>query len=186
MTREEAIIELKRKITCTVGGLSKEEYNATVMAIEALSADRLHHIENNAKVNDLVFRPSAEHKNCWDCNKVNMAYKSGKIDAENGKTDCTDFIYWIRKVVADEELWELNAVGYGEIICRKLVKIGALATTEKPPYYYVPSVSAERVGVWEHKDGVFGAVYCSMCGYELKENDTNYCPNCGARMKNKK
>ena len=58
-------------------------------------------------------------------------------------TDCTDFIHWISKVVADEELWELNAVGYGEIICRKLVKIGALATTEKPPYYYVPSVSVK-------------------------------------------
>lgn len=56
--------------------------------------------------------------------------------------DCTDFIDWIRKVVADEELWDLNAVGYGEIICRKLVEIGALATTEKPPYYYVPSADA--------------------------------------------
>lgn len=40
MTREEAIIELKKKITCTIGGLSKNEYNATVMAIEALSSDR--------------------------------------------------------------------------------------------------------------------------------------------------
>lgn len=40
MTREEAIIELKRKITCTIGGLSKEEYNATVMAIEALKEPR--------------------------------------------------------------------------------------------------------------------------------------------------
>ena len=69
-------------------------------------------------------------------------------ERENVGTDCTDFIHWISKVVADEELWELNAVGYGEIICRKLVKVGALATTEKPPYYYVPSVSAERVGEW--------------------------------------
>ena len=39
MTREEAIIELKKKITCTIGGLSKEEYNATVMAIEALQRE---------------------------------------------------------------------------------------------------------------------------------------------------
>ena len=36
MTKEEAIIELKKKITCTIGELSKDEYNATVMAIEAL------------------------------------------------------------------------------------------------------------------------------------------------------
>ena len=40
MTREEAIIELKKKITCTIGGLSKEEYNATVMAIEALNREQ--------------------------------------------------------------------------------------------------------------------------------------------------
>lgn len=106
----------------------------------------------------------------------------------NMGTDCTDFIDWIRKVVADEELWELNAVGYGEIICRKLVKIGALATTEKPPCHYVSRADAVQ-GEWINQDN--GAFYpyecsncheqpfCDDCGYHL----TNYCPNCGARMK---
>lgn len=47
----------------------------------------------------------------------------------------------------------------------------------------LPSVSAERVGKWfqeEHKD-----YKCSICGTEQWDN-TSYCPNCGARMENKK
>ena len=44
-------------------------------------------------------------------------------------------------------------------------------------------VSAERSGEWlqeEHKD-----YKCSVCGEE-QWDDTDYCPNCGARMENKK
>ena len=109
-------------------------------------------------------------------------------ERENVGTDCTDFIHWISKVVADEELWELNAVGYGEIICRKLVKVGALATTEKPPYYYVPSVSAERSGEWiyNNKIGTFKIFTCSLCGVNMETDQWNYCPNCGARMESAK
>lgn len=46
------------------------------------------------------------------------------------------------------------------------------------------SVDAEPVrhGHWDVKDGVYGVAYCSDCGYELKANDTNYCPSCGAKM----
>ena len=39
------------------------------------------------------------------------------------------------------------------------------------------------MGEWLARDCVFGVVYCSECGYELKQNDTHFCPNCGARMK---
>ncbi|MBQ0014681.1 MAG: hypothetical protein KBS82_05085 [Oscillospiraceae bacterium] len=41
-----------------------------------------------------------------------------------------------------------------------------------------PVVHAE----WEHKDGIYGVAYCSNCDFELKYNNTNYCPNCGAKM----
>ena len=103
--------------------------------------------------------------------------------------DCTDFIDWIRKVVADEELWDLNAVGYGEIICRKLVEIGALATTEKPPYYYVPSADAEQ-GEWiMHGEPPWFVRECSECGTKWHhwsgDSNPNYCGHCGARMENK-
>ena len=37
-----------------------------------------------------------------------------------------NFIYWLRETVLDEEDWNLNADAYGEIICRKLKKLGYL------------------------------------------------------------
>ena len=45
---------------------------------------------------------------------------------------------------------------------------------------HAPTVEPERkTGHWiEH----YGDSKCSECGYELKIYDTNYCPNCGARM----
>ena len=47
----------------------------------------------------------------------------------------------------------------------------------------LPSVTPkEKTGKWIYKQGIFGAVYCSKCDFELKTNNTKYCPNCGARM----
>lgn len=43
--------------------------------------------------------------------------------------------------------------------------------------------SADNTAEWIIKDGIFGVAYCSKCDYELHTNDTNYCPNCGRRMK---
>ena len=37
-------------------------------------------------------------------------------------------------------------------------------------------------GKWITKPNVYGVAFCSECGFELKINDTNYCPNCGAKM----
>ena len=60
----------------------------------------------------------------------------------------------------------------------------------------IPSVSAERVGVWEHKPSKSGEWIwwqCSKCGaviYSESEADRKihhaYCGVCGARMENKK
>lgn len=47
----------------------------------------------------------------------------------------------------------------------------------------LPFVEPERkTGKWIAKDGVYGVTYCSECDYEMRLNDTNYCPNCGAKM----
>lgn len=52
------------------------------------------------------------------------------------QTDCTEFLMWLVEVVLDEEDWELNAVAYGEIIARKLKKLGLLEP--KDGYYIRP------------------------------------------------
>ena len=44
--------------------------------------------------------------------------------------------------------------------------------------------SADRPkGEWVNEEGVYGAAYCSECNYELRVNNTNFCPNCGADMR---
>jgi len=39
-----------------------------------------------------------------------------------------------------------------------------------------------RKGHWLHRPHVYGVTYCSICDFELKIDNTNYCPNCGAKM----
>lgn len=47
----------------------------------------------------------------------------------------------------------------------------------------LPSAQPERIrGRWIEKLHVHGVAYCSLCDYELHTNDTNFCPNCGAKM----
>ena len=75
-------------------------------------------------------------------------------------------------------------------------RVGDLAEKEKweQCMEYVnklPSVSAERVGVWEHNE-MFKkeVIFCSECGLPFRLWDKNdiwhYCPNCGTRMENTK
>ena len=48
----------------------------------------------------------------------------------------------------------------------------------------MPSVTPQepRKGYWLHRPHVYGVTYCSICDFELKIDNTNYCPNCGAKM----
>ena len=48
----------------------------------------------------------------------------------------------------------------------------------------LPSAQPERkTGRWIEKPHVHGVAYCSLCDYELHTNDTNFCPKCGADMR---
>ena len=42
---------------------------------------------------------------------------------------------------------------------------------------------APRKGHWVTRPHVFGVAYCSECGFELKIDNTIFCPNCGADMR---
>lgn len=46
-----------------------------------------------------------------------------------------DFVFWLAEQVLDEEMWELNASAYGEIIARKLQKCGILKCVDE--HYHV-------------------------------------------------
>ena len=99
--------------------------------------------------------------------------------------DCTDFIEWLVDRVLDETIWEYNSVAYGEIICRKLEKLGVLEVTEEPSYYIRPSADAVK-GEWKHT--ITGQPYCSNCEYVFGEDEEfspfwKYCPMCGMRTK---
>lgn len=41
----------------------------------------------------------------------------------------------------------------------------------------------QRKGHWVAKPHVFGVGYCSECDFELRIDNTNFCPNCGADMR---
>ena len=46
-----------------------------------------------------------------------------------------------------------------------------------------PSAQPERKrGKWILKPNIYGVAYCSECDFELHINNTNFCPNCGAKM----
>ena len=48
--------------------------------------------------------------------------------------DCTDFLCWLLEEIMDEENWEINADANGEIIARKLKKLGLLDSKDR---YYI-------------------------------------------------
>ena len=55
------------------------------------------------------------------------------ISALTEHKDCTDFLCWLLEEIMDEENWEINAEADGEIIARKLKKLGLLDS--KDGYY---------------------------------------------------
>ena len=43
--------------------------------------------------------------------------------------------------------------------------------------------SVENKGEWQHDGNRWkNRFICSVCGYKLFDEPTNYCPNCGAKM----
>lgn len=63
---------------------------------------------------------------------IGMATEALSAEAET--VDCTEFIRWLTETVMDDGMWELNAVAYGEVIARKLTKLGVLEVKDR---YYI-------------------------------------------------
>ena len=86
--------------------------------------------------NDLISRQDAidEIRTCRFV--VDAIEKIRGLPSAQPKTgrDCTDFVRWLMDEVMDEENWQMNAVANGEIICRKLKKLGMLDVVDG---YYI-------------------------------------------------
>lgn len=107
------------------------------------------------------------HTESWICDALDMAIEALSSDA----VDCTDFIEWLVDRVLDETIWEYNSVAYGEIICRKLEKLGVLEVTEEPSYYIRPSADAVQ-GEWLDGWEVIRELSETRCMYNcFDEND---------------
>ena len=155
------------------------------------------HTEKGEPMDDLISRQAAIRWVKTECNpygKPTLDYESGKRVIEHMEQmpsaqpkigrDCTDFIRWLMDEVMDEENWQMNAVANGEIICRKLKKLGMLDVVDG---YYVKT---QETGEWIKLDmhAHLADHKCTSCGQEcyvptcMGDPLYDYCPNCGAKM----
>ena len=87
-------------------------------------------------MDDLISRQAAidEIRKCrFVVDAIEKIRGLSSAQPETGR-DCTNFVRWLMDEVMDEENWQLNAVANGEIICRKLKKLGLLDVVDG---YYV-------------------------------------------------
>ena len=134
------------------------------------------------KVNDLIsIQMAIEHWGRSSGNLTNdqiaeLQREIESLPSAKPKTgrDCTDFVRWLMDEVMDEESWQMNAVANGEIICRKLKKLGLLDVVDG---YYVET---QKTGEWvRHELWDMPWYTCSECDFHGR-NDYKFCPNCGS------
>ena len=114
-----------------------------------------------------------ELKSCEDCISreavLDLAKKGVLISNGNYESVCKAIndLPSVMPKYTDEEIDRAQAVEQAYI--DKMVEL-AVEKLKRPK------------GEWISKPLVYGVTYCSECDFELKINNTNYCPNCGARM----
>ena len=92
------------------------------------------------------------------------------------------------KEEAIQVLKSISAHNLNEVVDALYLAIEALQTppiSQRSMYQagYRQAQEDRPKGEWVNKEGVYGAAYCSECNYELRVNNTNFCPNCGADMR---
>ena len=200
MTREEAIIWLQAvKHHRTFLILNADE--AIDMAISALKNEEwymtfFNNITESPNDADEKNDEVIEHDREWiiGCIKHDGFIKTDRFDKANQiildalepQTD-TDLIS------RADLLWEIEQLKQSpwyndDTNHSKVTRIDAVSVIENLCIKRMPSVSAERVGEWQVRvdgdmNGLEWYVYgCSQCNEEYI-HPTNYCPNCGAKMK---
>lgn len=174
----------------------RTEFDQVIMTIPALpSAEPSGDIVSRADAIEAVRLESAKRGLLGRGDILDILSALPSAEAET--VDCTDFIRWMTEAVMDDDMWELNAVAYGEVIARKLTKLGVLEVKDDV-YVYEPSAEP-KTGEWLEVE-VLLEVYdiegvktwgsemqCDQCGFrhtaiEGHMAQYKYCPNCGAMM----
>lgn len=102
---------------------------------------------------------------------IDMAIEALSADAVK-RVDCSNFLLWLLEEIMDEDNWELNAVADGEIIARKLKKLGLLEV--KDGYYH--RIFDENVWAVRCKD----FIHWQKTNIETIDGHPTYdCPFCG-------
>lgn len=164
MTREEAIKILKEFKTFCEGILWDSKYIGRVealdMVIESLSAPSGDLISRQDAIDAIPDTTADMFENCRNCKLLDREQVIDILSALPSadvvkRVDCSNFLLWLLEEIMDEENWELNAVSDGEIIARKLKKLGLLEV--KDGYYH--RIFDENVWV----------VRCKDCRHRCKE-----------------
>ena len=134
------------------------------------------------KANQIILEALSAEQNCDNCKEYG-SYKCTKCDGEMYyKTEPSDLISR-----ADAVAYPLGFDHYDKENGSKEFICGVESYREY--IQHLPSVSAERVGEWLEPNNEIARSLnqwiCNQCNH-LIDGKQNYCPNCGARMENKK
>ena len=177
MTRAEAIKILKAAETDRFPYEPQKLVEAFELAIASLETDEAYQLEyERTTKNDLpkycdrniCLKNEYNNIGCEDCEVTKSQEPTTKndlgVDIFDKAINQSDLEEWIMETFPD---W-----------CEGDVRLIMNHMDE------MPSVTPQepKTGHWITKPHVYGVTYCSECDFELKIDNTNYCPNCGAKM----
>ncbi len=131
MTREEAIFELKKAIANNTIEDMNEAYSYMIsldMAIKALEQPCREQDDYENEIEDLHNRLDiAEYDKERLREEVTRLEEKIKALEQEPKTDYKSFAEWVASEIFSED-WEINKNSFEEIACRKLNKLGIVAS----------------------------------------------------------
>lgn len=142
-----------------------------------------HTAEEIAEAFDVAFR-ALEQKPCEDVISrqavIDMTGLSEWFDSSDSYNEFVIALSELPPVTPQEPILEKDGTlivttEHCENVGRVLVQYGTNGTL----FYQDQEPRKEH---WVTKPHVFGVAYCSKCDFELRINNTNFCPNCGADM----
>lgn len=156
MTREEAINEINKVFTSAYAN-----YIVTALTEGATVSDIQHRW---GRAYEAGVKDGLEQEPCEDVvsrSEIKKIAKEMYLEVANMELDVNTI----------SDCISYTASKCREVLERKLQALNSV-TPQEP-----------KKGHWITRPHVFGVAYCSECGFELKIDNTIFCPNCGADMR---